>query len=152
MTTPLLQAPDRAGLHICQKADNLAKVTFLATYSPAEAESAEATLTSAGIDFVRRVVEEEGLEYVELSVGENDYERALTALDAHEAMEDSDFDLKQILHCPHCSGTKFAWFLHETNEGVVELLFCECSGDQPVAFRDAETKRGRILPAADGLS
>jgi DNA-directed RNA polymerase subunit M/transcription elongation factor TFIIS len=122
-------------------------VIFLAQFSLAEAESAEATLAVADIDFERKVVEQEGLEYIELSVNEADYERALVALDALETTENSDIDLKQIIHCPRCSGTKIAWFQHETNEAVVELLFCECSGDHPVAMRDWETKLGRILPA-----
>lgn len=114
-------------------------------YSLAEAESAEATLSAAGIAFERRVVEENDLEYVELSVNEENYERALTALDAHEAVEDAEVDLQKIVHCPNCTGTKIAWFQHETNEGVVELLFCECSGDQPIAYRNWDTKLGKIL-------
>lgn len=120
-------------------------MTFLALYSLAEAESAEATLSAAGIAFERRVVEENDLEYVELSVNEENYERALTALDAHEAAEDAEVDLQKIVHCPNCTGTKIAWFQHETNEGVVELLFCECSGDQPIAYRNWDTKLGKIL-------
>ena len=137
-------------LHIRRKIASSREVTFFAQFSLAEAESAEATLTAAGIDFERRVVEENDFEYVELSVNEADYERALTVLDANEVTENADIDLKQIIHCPRCSGTKIAWFQHETNEGVVELLFCECFGDQPVAYRNWETKLGRILAAPEG--
>lgn len=125
----------------------MGRVTFLATFSLAEAESAEATLTAAGVIFERRIVVENELEYVELSVNDADYERALTALDANEAPENAEIPLEKVSHCPHCTGTRFAWFAHETHEGVVELLFCECAGEQPVAYRKWETKMGRILPA-----
>lgn len=121
-------------------------MTFLALYSLAEADSAEATLTAANIPYSRKIVEEEGLEYVELSVEDKDYDAAVSALDAEEYAANTDIDLGQTVHCPYCSGLQIAWFRHETNESVVELLFCECSGDHPVAMRDWETKRGRILP------
>ena len=120
-------------------------MTLLAQFSLAEAESAEAVLAAAGIKFTRRVIEEDGLEFAELSVEEADYERALTALGAYEIAEDAEVNLQKIVHCPNCSGTKIAWFQHETNEGVVELLFCECAGDQPIAYRNWETKLGKIL-------
>jgi hypothetical protein len=122
-------------------------MTFLATFSLAEAESAEAALAAAGIFFERRIVEENELEYAELSVNDADYERALTALDANEAPENAEISLEKVSHCPHCTGMRFAWFAHETNEGMVELLFCECAGDQPVAYRNLKTKLGRILLA-----
>lgn len=121
-------------------------MTFLALYSLAEADSAEATLTAANIAYSRKIVEEEGMEYVELSVEDGDFEAAVAVLDAQEPVADADIDLGQTIHCPYCSGQQIAWFRHETNEAVVELLFCKCSGDHPVAMRDWETKRGRILP------
>lgn len=110
-----------------------------------EADSAEAVLRAGGIACQRQTVEEDGMEYVELFVAESDFEKAEDVFDAHAAVSEASLDLSDVRSCHCCGGNKFRWFPHRTDLAVVELLFCECSGDQPLAMRNSQTKIGRYL-------
>ena len=127
-----------------------ASMKIVGTYSTADAEMPQNALSANAISFESSlVITDFGTEEIHLSVLEADFERAADILEQLDADINSTIDLCELSRCPRCGSSIAAWHQHEGPNAPTELLFCNCSGQQPVAFRDPDTKRGGLFEFSD---
>ncbi len=124
---------------------------LVAIYSLGSSSVPESALHDAGIGCEKQVGESEaGTDEVRFLVAEEDFDRAAKMLEQLDEAQNAGVDMSKLSSCPRCGLACPHWHQVEEDTGPVEVLMCPCSGGSPVAFRDPETKRGKVLSSEGG--